>query len=272
VVKAFPQGLKPKRLGGFYGTAEAVPFQNRIYAANSWMNTTVESRFKGSEFVASESVTAESRAPNFNRLAKLYRWMELFTFGPLLARCRMAYLPGLASARRALILGDGDGRFTAELLRINPQTQIDAVDASAAMLEALVRRAGANARRACAHCADARDWKPENTEYDLVVTHFFLDCLTTDECHALAAKLRGAVSSSAVWIVSEFAVPEGWLGRLVARPLICLLYLAFRLLTGLQVRRLPDHHAALRDAGFALTRRRTRLWGMLASEMWRSKV
>ncbi len=27
--------------------------------------------------------------PNFNPLARLYRWMEYFTFGPLLSRTRM---------------------------------------------------------------------------------------------------------------------------------------------------------------------------------------
>jgi hypothetical protein len=136
------------------------------------------------------------------------------------------------------------------------------------MLGALLRRAGANRHRVSLHCADARGWQPENEQYDLVATHFFLDCLTTEECCGLAARLRGAVAPSAVWIISEFAVPEGWFGRLVAQPLIWLLYRAFGVLTGLGVRRLPDYRAAVRDAGFALTRRRTRLRGLLVSEMW----
>ncbi len=229
------------------------------------MNTTVKKEFARPEFAA---FTAERKAPNFDRLAKVYRWMEFLTFGPLLARCRTAFLPELATASRALILGDGDGRFTAELLRVNSKVRIDAVDSSPAMLEALLRRAGASSDRIRVHCGDARDWKPEDAQYDLVATHFFLDCLTTDECYGLAARLRGAVSPSGVWIVSEFAVPEGWFGRLIAHPLVWLLYLAFGALTGLEARRLPDYHAALRDAGFALTRRRTRLRGLLVSEMW----
>ena len=233
------------------------------------MNTTVKNESVGSEFVA---FTAETRAPKFDRLAKCYRWMEILTFGPLLSRCRTAFLPELASARRALILGDGDGRFTAELLRVNSLVQIDAVDASHGMLDALVRRARADSHRIRAHCADAREWRPENGQYDLVATHFFLDCLTTDECHALASRMRDAVSPSATWIVSEFAVPEGWFGRLAARPLVWLLYKVFGLLTGLETRSLPDHHAALRDAGFNLTRRGARLRGVLVSEMWRSKT
>lgn len=229
------------------------------------MNTIANSEFAGPE---STELTAAKQAPDFDRLAKIYRWMELLTFGPLLTRCRNAFLPELVTARQALVLGDGDGRFTAELLSANSHVQIDAVDASPAMLDALLGRAGANGRRVNVHCADVRDWKAESAQYDLVATHFFLDCLTTDECCGLAARLQDAVTPSAVWIVSEFAVPEGWFGRLIARPLISLLYRAFGVVTGLRIRRLPDHHVALCDAGFALARRRTWLRGLLVSEMW----
>jgi SAM-dependent methyltransferase len=217
------------------------------------------------------AIARESRAPNFDRLARLYRWMELFTFGPLLARCRKAFLSELGSERHAVVLGDGDGRFTSELLRVNSQVRIDAVDASPAMLDVLLRRAGQNAGRVSVHCADARDWQPTNPPYDLVVSHFFIDCFTTEEVRALATKVRGAGSRSAVWIVSDFAVPHSWFGRFVARPLVWLLYRAFGMLTGLEIRSLPDHHGALRYAGFTLTQRRRWLCGLLVSEMWRPR-
>ncbi|MGH9599394.1 MAG: hypothetical protein ACRD27_05985, partial [Terracidiphilus sp.] len=103
---------------------------------------------------------------------------------------------------------------------------------------------------------------------DLVVAHFFLDFLTTGEVRALAARLRRAVSPSALWVVSEFFIPENGLGRIAARPVVAGLYLGFHWLTGLAVRELPDHPGALRDAGFALRARRPRLGGLLASELW----
>jgi hypothetical protein len=126
------------------------------------------------------------------------------------------------------------------------------------------------------HCADVRLWQPpaphadfaENLPYDLIATHFFLDCLTTQEVQSLAEKLRGSVSPSAAWVVSEFAVPPGWFGRLVASPLIFALYRAFGWLTGLAVRSLPDHAAALGQAGFTLQERRAWLAGLLVSERW----
>lgn len=208
------------------------------------------------------------RAPNFDRLARFYRWMEYASFGPWLGWCRRAFLSELGAHRRALVFGDGDGRFTARLLAANPTIKVDAVDGSAAMLHSLMQRAGRNRSRVRAECADARNWQPTGGAYDLIVSHFFLDCLTAEEIRHLAAKLRDSASPDAVWIVSEFAAPEGWFGQLVARPIIAGLYAAFGLLTGLGVRSLPDHAAALGASGFVLERRRTWLGGLLVSEQW----
>jgi hypothetical protein len=208
--------------------------------------------------------------PNFDGLARIYRWMELLTFGPWLQRCRCAFLGDLTGCRRAAVLGDGDGRFTAQLLRVHPTIEIDAVDLSAAMLCTLLRRAGHNAARVRVHCADARTWRPANPPYDLVVTHFFLDCLTEDEVRSLADRLRGALSPAGLWVVSEFAIPQGAFGRWVTRPAVWLLYRAFGLLTGLAVRNLPDHAAALRAAGYTVHKRRSWLAGLLIAETWAS--
>jgi len=214
------------------------------------------------------SATPNPAPPDFSPLAPFYRWMEMASFGPVLQRSRCAFIDDLSDRRRALILGDGDGRFTARFLRANSQIQIDAVDASAAMLDELRRRAGLDAPRVHTTCADTRYWQPASPLYDLVVTHFFLDCLTTAEVQSLANKMRAAVVPNAQWLISEFAVPAGWHGRFIARPLIRTLYWAFDLLTGLKVRTLPDYHAALRWAGFELVQERRWLGGLLASELW----
>ncbi len=212
-------------------------------------------------------------APDFSRLAGAYRWMEYATFGPWLSWARFAYLPGVSSCRHALVVGDGDGRFTARLLRTNSTVRIHAVDASPAMLSALVRRAGIHAIRVRTEVADARRWQPNSLSgsdplYDAIFTHFFLDCLTTEEVQSLAATLRRVAAPSAFWIVSEFSIPPGWYGCLVAQPLIRSLYRAFGWLTGLTVRTLPDHHSGLIAAGFTLRNRRTWLGGLLTSELW----
>ena len=206
---------------------------------------------------------------NFDRLARFYRWMEWLTFGPYLGRCRCAFLPELVDARRALVLGDGDGRFTTALLNRNPAVQIDAIDVSIAMLESLKRRASANAARVSTEPRDLRLWSPRaEAEYDLVVTHFFLDCLTTDEVRALTRKLLQTLRPGARWVVSEFAIPPSAFGRWVAQPLVSSLYWAFGVLTGLRVKRLPKWKLALQSAGFRPAKERHFLHGLLTSQLW----
>lgn len=208
------------------------------------------------------------KAPNFNGLARSYAWMEKLTFGSSLARCRFAFLNDLRKSRNALVIGDGDGRFTARLLEENPAVLVDALDASPAMLRALVDNAGIRSSRVRVHVADARLWEPLVPTLDLIATHFFLDCLTTKQVASLAKRLRVSARPDAKWVVSEFAIPEGWFGWLVARPLVTALYLVFAVLTGLSVFRLPNHRKALKAAGFHLSKERTFLHGLLVSELW----
>lgn len=205
-------------------------------------------------------------APDFDRLARVYRWLEYASFGPLLMRTRLALHGRLAECRNALVLGDGDGRFSATLLRANPQLRITAVDTSAAMLTELSRRCPAD--RLLAVHADARYLLPPYAPWDAVVTHFFLDCLTREEVASLTERLTAATTGNARWLISEFAVPEREALRLPARWLIWALYAAFSLLTGLRVRQIPPYADLLAAAGWRLTELRTRLGGILRSELW----
>ena len=209
--------------------------------------------------------------PNFDLLAKPYRWLEYLTFGPYLQRTRTHFLNELTHCRQALVLGDGDGRFTAQLLRINPQVQIHAVDASPKMLAALQKSAGSNAYRVTTEVADLRHWSPnQNTQYDLIATHFVLDCLTAEEIASLAQRLDPSITPNAQWLVSDFAIPLNRFGHLLAAPLISLLYASFRLITNLYLTRLPDHQSSLEQFGWTLQSHCPRLKGLLISQLWQS--
>lgn len=244
----------------------------RTYTANSEETSMIGfDQLAGSQTVDVDSDSPTSRlreCPDFGRLAEIYRWMEWSSFGPFLQWCRCAWLDRLTCCRHALVLGDGDGRFTARLLRGNLNLTIDAVDDSSTMLAALMRRAGPHASRINAHAADIRNWTPTTEVYDLIVSHFFLDCLDDEEVRELAGRIRSSAADHALWVISEFAVPPTRFGHIVAGPLVQALYWAFGCLTGLRVRKLPDYTSALSDCGFVLERRRTWLGGLLTSELW----
>lgn len=194
---------------------------------------------------------------NCDRIARSYRWLEYAGFGRALEHRREAFLSEVANARRVLVLGDGDGRALAALLAAAPQARIDYVDLSARMLQLARGRAGD--LRVAYRQDDARTTPLPAAEYDLIVTHFFLDCFdAADQAH-LIARITSAATPQARWLVSEFR-RSGFLVRA--------LYLFFRAATGLKTRRLVDHHPLFQRYGFRSARSESAWRGLLASELW----
>jgi len=209
---------------------------------------------------------------DFNLIAAPYRSLEYLTLGKTLENCRNHYLPHLLDQRHALVLGDGDGRFLARLLTHNAHLYADAVDTSTAMLHLMRKRCEAKVHNANTrlrtHHADALTF-PLEGPYDLVVTHFFLDCLTQPDLDSLIARITPTLAPGALWLISDFRIPTG-LMHLGAKLFIRSLYLAFRILTGLRTVRLPDHATPLTHAGLTRIAQQHRLAGILTTELWQT--
>ena len=199
--------------------------------------------------------------------------MEYATLGPLLERTRDHFLPQLGYCRSALVLGDGDGRFTARMMAMHPEMRVQAVDLSPAMmglLEARVARVGARDRLQTT-VGDAREFVPDGP-VDLVVTHFFLDCLTQEEVWLLTKRLKPHLVQGGSWLISEFQVPPaGWL-RILGELLIRGLYLAFRVLTGLRVTRMPAYREPLRLAELVRVGKHLEMVGLLTTQLWQVRL
>lgn len=210
---------------------------------------------------------------SFDLIARPYRWLEYLSFGRSLERCRYSLLAEISNARNALILGDGDGRFLLQLLKSSQSLRADVVDLSPVMLRLSCDRLKhlPNIREVSFYCADVRQGLPSpcSAPYDLVVTHFFLDCLTDTQVTALIKKVQPHLAPGALWVVSEFVVPARGIARLAARVLIRSLYFAFRGITGLRVTQLPDYRSTLHAYGFNCKEQRTFLGGILCSQLWR---
>jgi ubiquinone/menaquinone biosynthesis C-methylase UbiE len=192
-----------------------------------------------------------------DRIARWYRWLEYAGFGRGLERRRRAFLREVSDARRVLAMGDGDGRALAALLAAAPRACVDYVDVSAGMLG--LARARAGTQHVVYRNEDARTALLPEAEYDLIVTHFFLDCFDEADLELLIARLARAATPQSRWLISEFR-GNGWLVRA--------LYFFFRLTTGLRTQCLVDHHPVLKRHGFCLVRRRDAWRGLLTSELW----
>ena len=209
--------------------------------------------------------------PSFDRLAAPYRALELLTFGGLLHRCRTAHLERVHACRRALVLGDGDGRFLADLLQTNSRVRVDSVDISPGMLAAARRRVRAvpgAAERVRFVVADARTDPLPDTGYDLVVTNFFLDCFRPGELATVVARVAEICAPNAVWLDGDFRLPpKGW-ERVAARAALAGMYAFFRLATRMPNGRLTDPAPLLGATGWRLDAEAAWLRGFLSARLW----
>jgi SAM-dependent methyltransferase len=208
---------------------------------------------------------------SFDTLAPFYRGLEAVTAGGILQRCRTAFLAEAAGCQQALLLGEGPGRFLAELLRSNRHVEVVCVEQSRRMIQEArraVERHGLDEARVTFVEKDALAWQPPSAVFDLVATHFFLDCFRRDELEGLVARLATSATAGARWLLADFRLPErGW-QRWRARTVLALLYGFFRCVTGLSASQLTPPDGFLEAAGFRLARRRMANFGLAHSDLW----
>jgi SAM-dependent methyltransferase len=213
---------------------------------------------------------------SFDTLAPWYRTLEWIAFGDDLQRCRVACLREIAAPRRVLIVGEGNGRFLCELLRLHPGVEIDCIDASQRMLQLARKRIDRelphHAERVRFLHQDLTAWTAPEHHYDLVVTHFFLDCFAETQLAAIVGKLAQAATERACWLLADFCLPSQGVAWLRARAWLAVMYQLFRLAAGIGARQLVDATPFMQGEGFALARRHSFRKGMLKSEMWRRNL
>jgi ubiquinone/menaquinone biosynthesis C-methylase UbiE len=216
-------------------------------------------------------VALTSSPADFDRLARVYRALEILAFGRDLERARFCFLEQLRDCQSILALGEGDGRCLARLVRIAPHAEIHCLDASAAMLaRAASRISHVEARtRVTFEHADVLTTGFDPRRYDAVVTFFFLDCFTAEQVTAIVRGVRAGLQHGGRWLFADFAVPAGGVAEWRARAWLTVLYLFFRWQTGLSARSLPPSEEILRENGFQSVAERDFRNGLLRSAMFR---
>jgi trans-aconitate methyltransferase len=209
---------------------------------------------------------------SFDAIAPWYRALETAAFGKALQRARIACLDAIGSPRRALIVGEGNGRFLAALLQRQPRIKIDCVDSSEQMLELarqrVLRTVPDQIRGVTFLQHDITSWMPHD-RYDLIVTHFVLDCFNVQGVGDIVAKLSQAAAPKATWLLADFRVPEAVFARSHAHAWLAVMYRFFRFVAGIEARDLVDPSPFLRAEGFVLEKEHLFRHGMIKSQLWR---
>jgi SAM-dependent methyltransferase len=160
-----------------------------------------------------------------------------------------------------------------ELLRAHPGLEVDCVDASERMLQLarkwIERELPDRADRIHFLRRDITSWSPPENRYDLVVTHFFLDCFPEDRVADIVTRLSRTVTADATWLLADFCTPAGGFARVGAGLWLAVMYRFFQSTAGIEADELLDAAPFLEAEGFSMARQHLSRRGMLKSELWR---
>ena len=96
-------------------------------------------------------------------------------------------------------------------------------------------------------------------DYDVVVSHFFLDCFDESGLSQLADRVSRHLAPNVRWVVADFREPRHGLMAPVFRVYLRQMFLFFRYTSGLQTRRLVDYSVFLSGLGFVRSNSATKL-------------
>ncbi|NQZ59583.1 MAG: class I SAM-dependent methyltransferase [Lentisphaeraceae bacterium] len=174
---------------------------------------------------------------DFSRLAAIYDLLGDIAFVGALRRSQNCFLKILPHSKRVLIIGGGSGRFLVDLLKSHEFDFVDYVDISPGMIE----QAKKNVGRQLPHLKSKVNFTCGSVEsvrgqtYDLICTHYILDCFAGDELKEVMNLLHDSLGNGGHWLFADFMGDN-----YIKECLIAFLYQFFKFTVSLKPHKLGD--------------------------------
>ena len=181
----------------------------------------------------------------YDPLAKYYDRLARLVFGQAMVRSQTFFLDWIPAGSRILILGGGTGWWLRQLLQSCPDGRILYIDASVKMLTLAREVVNNDPRITFIH--GTHEVIAEVNAFDTIITFYFLDLFSQQDLGKLVKMISVSAKPNALWLVTDFVKTRKWHALLLR-----VMYIFFRLTTGLHNQKLPDWEKALMPEGISL--------------------
>jgi tRNA (cmo5U34)-methyltransferase len=200
---------------------------------------------------------------NFDSVAGFYDKLSTLVFGKAMRRAQTAYLHDIPPGSNVLILGGGTGWLLSELSAVNPTCKVWYIDASSKMIS-LSKEHMLNSTHEIVFIHGTEESIPVGIMFDAVITHFYLDLFPTDSCIVIIRKIRSAIRTSGLWLVSDFINTTLWHGVMLR-----MMYGFFKVMCGIEGSSLSPWKNLLEKNGFKEHKSRVFFGGFIKSAVFR---
>ena len=206
---------------------------------------------------------------NFDRIARFYASLEYLVFGRSLQQVRCSHLAYLAEViplgAEVLVVGDGDGRFFVECVQAWPNCRFVYVERSQNMLRKARQRINREGIDADIRWCHGDALLVGEGKFDVLVTHFVLDCHQGKALESFVQKLAEQVKCKGFWMVSDFDPAATWWSS----HLVSVMYMFFACVASLPRQHLKRPDALIQAQSFSKQRHYSLWQGFIFSDLWR---
>jgi tRNA (cmo5U34)-methyltransferase len=182
---------------------------------------------------------------NFNSIAPVYDRLAAWVFGQSVKKAQLDTIPWISPGTTVLIMGGGTGWYLKELLAQKKLKKVVYIEASRKMLDLTGKKIAGILPRLTDTVVELRLGTEENIyageQFDIVVTHFFLDIFEPVRLKKIMCALNQVLSPQGLWLIADFRLPEQaagpayWWKKLLVNAML----LFFRIVSCITARELP---------------------------------
>ena len=202
---------------------------------------------------------------NFDLIAPFYDTLSRLVFGKTMRAAQTKYLSEIPPGGTVFILGGGTGWLLAELAALHPTCKIWYVEASEKMIN-LSKRKLKGVSTEIVFIQGTENALPSGVVPDAIITNFFFDLFSTEECGRLVDKIKPLVHVKSIWLISDFIRTTWW-----HSAMLTVMYRFFRIVSGLKTNTLPQWENVMTRAGFREIKSQRFYNGFIKSSLFRSE-
>lgn len=187
-------------------------------------------------------------------------------FGAL-HRSQTFFLSRLQKSDNVLVVGGGTGRFLVDLLKVGESLKVTYVDISPGMILKAKKKVNKLGKSEHVEFICGGLESIPNGKYDLICTHYFLDCFEEGELFGVIQQFKSLLSKDGLWHFTDFYLDDS--SSMFRKSFVSFLYFFFRSFCGLKVKKLANFKELFSKNGLQLKEEGYFYRGLLRTGLYR---
>ncbi len=197
----------------------------------------------------------------FDNVATFYDRLAKMVYGKSIVESQKYFLDRIQDHSKILILGGGTGWILEEIFKVKSNVEVWYIEASMKMIS-LAKEKMNDSRVKFIHGTE--NSIPQEPQFNLIITNFYLDLFSDNSVKPVLRKIKASLSANAQWIVTDFVNEKVWHGVLLK-----VMYLFFRLVTGIKSKKLADWENEMLAIGGKESATKTFYKGFIKTKLFR---